>query len=91
MSKRHRDEKPLRNPKEVRRLQQRAARHRVDQALHETGDVEAVLLVDPRREKHSVKSVVSGGMRHWKQKSWKRLSALNSQRNASLAALIHAE
>lgn len=91
MSKRHRDDKPLRNPKEVRRLQQRAARHRVDQTLHEASDVDAVMFEDPRTEKHSVKSVVSGRVRHWKQKSWKRRSALNAQRNAALAAIIHAE
>ena len=72
-------------------MQQRAARHRVDQTLHETGDVDAVLLVDPRKEKHSVKSVVSGRVRHWKTKSWKRRTALNAQRNAALAAIIHAE
>jgi hypothetical protein len=91
MSKRHRDDKPLRNPKEVRRLQQRAARHRVDQTLHEAGDVDAVLLVDPRREKPTARTVVSGKVRHWKQKSWKRRSAVNAQRNAALAALLQVE
>ena len=91
MSKRHRDEKPLRNPKEVRRLQQRAVRHRTDQTLHAAGDVEAVLFDEVRSERRGMRSTVGGRVRHWKLKSWKRRSAMNAQRNAALSALLSAE
>ena len=91
MSKRHRDEKPLRNPKEVRRLQQRAVRHRTDQTLHAAGDVEAIVFDEVRSERRGMRSAVGGRVRHWKLKSWKRRSAMNAQRNAALSALLSAE
>ncbi len=91
MSKRHRDEKPLRNPKEVRRLQHRAVRHRTDQTLHAAGDVDAVVFEEVRGERRGVKASVGGRVRHWKLKSWKRRSAVNAQRNAALSALLSAE
>jgi hypothetical protein len=91
MSKRHRDDKPMRHPKEVRRLEQRALRHRVDQQLHEADDLEAVVLDIPRGERPGMKAAVSGKVRHWKLKSWKRRTAQQQQRNAELAALLRAE
>jgi hypothetical protein len=91
MSKRHRDEKPLRDPKGVRRLEQRALRHRVDQTLHEADDLEAVVLDVPRAERRGVVPVASRAVRHWKLKSWKRRTAVQAQRNAALDALIRAE
>jgi hypothetical protein len=91
VSKRHRDEKPLRNPKEVRRLQQRAVRHRTDQALHASSDVDAVVFDEVRSERRGMRSRVGGQVRHWKLKSWKRRSALNAQRNAALSQLLAGE
>ncbi len=91
MSKRHRDEKPLRNPKEVRRLEQRALRHRVGQTLHESDDVEGVVFDEIRTERRGVKTGMTDRVRHWKLKSWKRRSAVQAQRNATLAAIIHAD
>lgn len=91
MSKRHRDDKPLRDPKEVRRLQQRAVRHRTDQALHVAGDVDAVVFEEVRSERRGMRGTVGRRVRHWKLKSWKRRSAANAQRNAELSALLSAE
>lgn len=91
MSKRHRDEKPLRNPKEVRRLEHRALRHRVGQTLHEADDVDAVVLDEIRTERPRAKTAVTDKVRHWKLKSWKRRTALQAERNAALAAIIHAD
>lgn len=91
MSKRHRDEKPMRDPKEVRRLEKRALRHRVDQQLHDADDLEAVVLDIPRVERPGMKASASGRVRHWKLKSWKRRTAQREQRNAQLAALLSAE
>jgi hypothetical protein len=81
----------MRHPKEVRRLEQRALRHRVDQALHEADDLEAVVLDVPRVERPGMKAAVTGRVRHWKLKSWKRRTAQQAQRNAALAALLQSE
>ena len=91
MSKRHRDEKPLRNPKEVRRLQHRALRHHVDQTLHGADDVEAIVFDELRTERRGVRTGMTDRVRHWKLKSWKRRTAAQAERNAALAAIIHAE
>lgn len=91
MSKRHRDDKPLRDPKEVRRLEHRALRHRVGQTLHEADDVDAVVLDEIRTERRSARSGMTDRVRHWKLKSWKRRTAVQAQRNAALAAIIRAE
>lgn len=91
MSKRHRDHKALRNPKQVRTLERRAQRHRVDQTLHETGDVDAIVLDEIRTERRTVRPAVKARVRHWKLKSWKRRTARQAERNAALAAIIHAE
>ena len=91
MSKRHRDDKPLRNPKEVRRLEHRALRHRVGQTLHEADDVEAVVLDRPRTERRGPKKGATDRVRHWKLKSWKRRTAQQAQRNAALDAITSAE
>lgn len=91
MSKRHRDDKPLRNPKEVRKLQQRAVRHRTDQTLHAADDVDAVVFDEVRSERRPMRGTVGGRVRHWKLKSWKRRTARNAERNAALSALLAAE
>ena len=83
MSRRHRESHPTRDPKVDRRADHRRTRHSVSQALHEAADLEAVVLQEPKPPERPRQPPAPRGLRHWKQKAWKRRSVRRAQRNAA--------